>query len=964
MKAHIKTSIILSFLLICLLQSHVNAQDFLKKFLSNSSIKSGKQLKTDGDYPSAITAFTKSIKREPQNLEAYYQLGLIFEEVLQDYDKAISLYKNVISLSDGIKPTGTDEELKEFNSLIANTRPSIDRAIRKKFESIEKPKVPVCIMVEPYKKILKEPEMFSYSIYKTTSYAAEFRLLDFSGNWYQVHVPSAGPGWVNGKDVLKIVQKGNNAIETSPAGKASLYQRFAELYPDSSFASEAKDKAVSISYELARDENTIHGYSTYLKKYPDSKYSGEVQLRKDELTFEDESFFNNISRLKHWMDNNSESTFIEKAKNRIEELSFAQAKYDNNTVSLERYIIDYPDGKFVSEAKQIIEDIKYNQTKLQDTIDSYKKYLDEYPDGRYVTDAAKRIDEKEFAALLNSQDIELLSEHVKSETNEERIKLVKNRIEELYFTRADKANNDAEAVKMHEDYLQKYPDGLYTREAEARIEELSFKIAARANTKDAYHDFIRKFPQNKYNQKAIDSIEVLEFNVAKGEDTIESFGKFLISHPNGKFAQMAKNRIEELALKEAKDVDTIQAYENFVKEYPDSHLATTAKGIIDTKYFENASRKGTVMAYKEYITLYPDGSHLEKARLIIDMLTFKPYDEKGSVSGFKEFIKKYPDNRFVEDARSRIDQLNFEYYQKKDTLKAYKKFIKKYPENRYVNEARQKIAKLALIGGPKSDKSSFWIWMAILHIFTIAIITLVILKRESILQSISHLRKKHEGQKKEQRIVVRESYNKNELRDEAIQKEAKMASEPDSTINSATSSKPETAIHGNIVAMTCPGCNKMVVPDKFFCTWCESFIPNPSVGKKSGLFRRWFATAIDPAIGAILYFIIVGFLTGVVGAFGGSAIVLAIVLATIIYGGLYIQLLSKGMTPGKWLLGEKVVEKLSGNYPGFWRMILREIIGKFVSGLPLALGYFWAIWDKDGQAWHDKIAGTVVVKRS
>jgi uncharacterized RDD family membrane protein YckC len=28
----------------------------------------------------------------------------------------------------------------------------------------------------------------------------------------------------------------------------------------------------------------------------------------------------------------------------------------------------------------------------------------------------------------------------------------------------------------------------------------------------------------------------------------------------------------------------------------------------------------------------------------------------------------------------------------------------------------------------------------------------------------------------------------------------------------------------------------------------------------------------------------------------------------------------------------------------------------------LGLGYFWAIWDKDNQAWHDKIAGTVVVK--
>ena len=60
-QASIMLPVLLSFLLICLSQSHVNAQDFLKKFLSNSLIKDGKQLKTDGDYPSAITKFTKSI---------------------------------------------------------------------------------------------------------------------------------------------------------------------------------------------------------------------------------------------------------------------------------------------------------------------------------------------------------------------------------------------------------------------------------------------------------------------------------------------------------------------------------------------------------------------------------------------------------------------------------------------------------------------------------------------------------------------------------------------------------------------------------------------------------------------------------------------------------------------------------------------------------------------------------------
>ena len=155
--------------------------------------------------------------------------------------------------------------------------------------------------------------------------------------------------------------------------------------------------------------------------------------------------------------------------------------------------------------------------------------------------------------------------------------------------------------------------------------------------------------------------------------------------------------------------------------------------------------------------------------------------------------------------------------------------------------------------------------------------------------------------------------------------------------------------------MYCSSCRKEVVADRLFCTWCESFIPDPRVGKKAGLFRRWVASAIDPFLVFLLYI----FGAGAASRLGESAVL----IVTIAYLGFYFWLLSRGTTPGKMALGEQVVEKLNGGYPGFWRMVLREVIGKTVSGLFLGLGFFWAIWDKDNQAWHDKIAGTVVVRR-
>lgn len=82
-----------------------------------------------------------------------------------------------------------------------------------------------------------------------------------------------------------------------------------------------------------------------------------------------------------------------------------------------------------------------------------------------------------------------------------------------------------------------------------------------------------------------------------------------------------------------------------------------------------------------------------------------------------------------------------------------------------------------------------------------------------------------------------------------------------------------------------------------------------------------------------------------------------------VYCAVIVTFLARGLTPGKYLVGEQVVDHLDGAQPGIGKMLLREVLGKWVSGLLFGLGYLWAIWDKDGQAWHDKIAGTVVIKR-
>ena len=67
-----------------------------------------------------------------------------------------------------------------------------------------------------------------------------------------------------------------------------------------------------------------------------------------------------------------------------------------------------------------------------------------------------------------------------------------------------------------------------------------------------------------------------------------------------------------------------------------------------------------------------------------------------------------------------------------------------------------------------------------------------------------------------------------------------------------------------------------------------------------------------------------------------------------------------GMTVGKMLLGIKLINRY-GEGIGVWDAFIRWI-GYYISGAFLCAGFLWSLVDSEGQTWHDKIAGTYVVK--
>ncbi len=65
-------------------------------------------------------------------------------------------------------------------------------------------------------------------------------------------------------------------------------------------------------------------------------------------------------------------------------------------------------------------------------------------------------------------------------------------------------------------------------------------------------------------------------------------------------------------------------------------------------------------------------------------------------------------------------------------------------------------------------------------------------------------------------------------------------------------------------------------------------------------------------------------------------------------------------TPGKLLMNCRIIDMKTGMGPSFGTAITR-CLGYLVSAVPLFLGFFWVLWDRRRQGFHDKLAGTLVV---
>ena len=171
----------------------------------------------------------------------------------------------------------------------------------------------------------------------------------------------------------------------------------------------------------------------------------------------------------------------------------------------------------------------------------------------------------------------------------------------------------------------------------------------------------------------------------------------------------------------------------------------------------------------------------------------------------------------------------------------------------------------------------------------------------------------------------------------------------------------------------CANCGAEVAKGQRYCANCgqamgdsapaRASVPQKELATPGQCLLAWL---IDGVVGSGISLVAVVPVSVVGGpdanglaVFAGFLWLLLVLAVALLF---WLRLWRRGLSPGKAVMGIQFV-KYDYTEPGLGTALLREVVGKWVSSFVFYLGYIWILFDRYDQGWHDKIAGTYVVRR-
>jgi outer membrane protein assembly factor BamD (BamD/ComL family) len=183
-----------------------------------------------------------------------------------------------------------------------------------------------------------------------------------------------------------------------------------------------------------------------------------------------------------------------------------------------------------------------------------------------------------------------------------------------------------DTVSSYRNFLQKYPDSTFAKEARERLEAVEVRDWKKAQSEDkpgAYRTFLKIYPDSRFAGEAKAKILELEKSAwerAQAEDSAKSYKEFLQHYPASAFAATARTKARELSWEEAQKSHTVEAYSGFIEEFkntpPYHHMAEAQKmlqqvqKIREEQWEEDLPKAVTVDDWEHLLVKYPNQAGL------------------------------------------------------------------------------------------------------------------------------------------------------------------------------------------------------------------------------------------------------------------------------------------------------------------------------------------------------------------
>ena len=151
------------------------------------------------------------------------------------------------------------------------------------------------------------------------------------------------------------------------------YKEYANRFPSSKFAAQARDSACTLGFKKARQIHSIDAYRQFL--YDCKGYKPRVEPFLCELYFNKARSANTIGEYRYYLEQCPKSKNTADAADILYGLRFAEAEEKNTPDAMRAFLNECKECRYANNAKRILDSLEWMETAKEDRLFSYYSYI-------------------------------------------------------------------------------------------------------------------------------------------------------------------------------------------------------------------------------------------------------------------------------------------------------------------------------------------------------------------------------------------------------------------------------------------------------------------------------------------------------------------------------------------------------------------------------------------------------------